>query len=93
MVGNHAAEQIGRNTADKPCRRTETRHADSDIEAGTPTTGTTASRPSTALTGRKSIKASPQLSSIALVFRIKAGDQFAPLHRIAAFPIQFPHRP
>src|ERR1700682_3956745 len=56
-----------------------------------PATGTTASRPSTDLTGRKSIKASPQLSSIVLIFRIGAGDRFDALHRVAAFPIQSSH--
>ena len=35
MVGDHAAEQIGRDAADKSCRRAETRHADGDVEAGT----------------------------------------------------------
>ena len=35
MVGNHAAEQIGRDAADEPRRCAETRHADSDVEAGT----------------------------------------------------------
>ncbi len=57
-----------------------------------PATGTSASRPSTDLTGRKSIKASPQLSSIVLIFRIDTGDQFDSTHRVAAFPIQFSHQ-
>ncbi len=35
MVGDHAAEQIGRDTADKSRGRAETRHADGDIEART----------------------------------------------------------
>src|SRR6478735_6523464 len=57
-----------------------------------PATGTMASRPSTDLTGRKSIKASPQLSSIVLIFRVNAGDQSDPVHRIAAIPVQFSHQ-
>src|ERR1700682_1180304 len=39
MVGNHAAEQVGRNTAHKPCRCAETRHPDGDVEAGTTSHG------------------------------------------------------
>src|ERR1035441_3911224 len=35
MVGDHAAERVGRYAADKPCRRAETRHADGDVETGT----------------------------------------------------------
>src|SRR5450755_1508554 len=57
-----------------------------------PTTGTSESRPSTDLTGRKSIKASPQLSSIVLFFRIDTSDRFDSAHRLAAFPIQFSHQ-
>src|SRR5882757_9571298 len=34
MIGNHAAEQVGRYTADKPRRCAETRDADGDVEAG-----------------------------------------------------------
>ena len=34
VVGNHAAEKIGRDAAREPCRRAEARHADSDVEAG-----------------------------------------------------------
>jgi hypothetical protein len=52
-----------------------------------------ASRPATDLTGRKSIKASPQLSSIVLIFGISTGDQLDPVHRIAAFPVEFSHQP
>ena len=36
VVGNHAAEEIGRDAADKPRRRAETRHADRDVETGSP---------------------------------------------------------
>src|ERR1700736_803343 len=56
-----------------------------------PATGTAASRPSTDRTGRKSIKASPPLSSIVLIFRIGASDRSDALHRVAAVPIQFSH--
>src|SRR5258708_37389101 len=35
MVGNHAAEKIGRDAADEPRGCAETRHADSDVEPGT----------------------------------------------------------
>src|SRR5262245_59319075 len=63
-----------------------------------PTTGTVASRPSTDLTGRKSTRASPQLSSMALVLRIlvlriKSGDRCDPLHRITAVSLQLSHQP
>src|SRR5439155_2241140 len=34
VVGNHAAEEIGRDAADEPRRRAKTRHADSDVETG-----------------------------------------------------------
>src|SRR5260370_16784835 len=44
-----------------------------------------ASRPSTDLTDRKLIKASPQLKSIVLCL-------CHPAHDIAAFPVQFPHQ-
>src|ERR1700682_5552935 len=57
-----------------------------------PATGTLASRPSTDLTGRKSIRASPQLSSIVLIFRIDTGGQSDPVHRIAAFAVQSSHQ-
>src|SRR5258707_1300184 len=33
MVGNHAAEQVGRYAADKPRRCAKTRDADGDVEA------------------------------------------------------------
>ena len=56
-----------------------------------PTTGTVASRPSTDLTGRKSTRASPQLSSMALVLRVKSGDRCDPLHRIAAVSLELSH--
>ena len=36
MVGDHASEKIGRDAADKPRRRAEARHADGDVEAGSP---------------------------------------------------------
>ena len=35
MIGNHAAEEIGRDAAHKPCWCAKTRHADGDVEAGT----------------------------------------------------------
>src|SRR5258708_26172416 len=35
VVGNHAAEKIGRDTANEPSLCAETRHADGDVEAGT----------------------------------------------------------
>src|ERR1700730_8656645 len=57
-----------------------------------PATGTAALRPSTDLTGRKSTRASPQLSSMALAFRLNPGDRRDSLHRIAAFPVQLPHQ-
>src|SRR5258706_69035 len=57
-----------------------------------PATGTLASRPSTDLTGRKSIKASPQLSSIALNSSHRHPGSTDPVHRIAAFAVQFPHQ-
>ena len=47
----------------------EPRRADGDVEARTATTGTMASRPSVDFTGRKSIKASPQLNSMVSIFR------------------------
>src|SRR5436190_14388095 len=58
-----------------------------------PATGTEASRPSTDLTGRKSTKASPQLSSIVLAFRLDCGGRCDFLHRVAAFPVQVSHQP
>src|SRR5437868_13119911 len=58
-----------------------------------PTTGTAASRPSTDLTGRKSTRASPQLSSMALVLRIRPGDRRDVPHRMAAVSFQLSHQP
>src|SRR6267142_6793705 len=58
-----------------------------------PATGTAASRPSADLTGRKSTRASPQLSSMALVLRIKSGDRCDPLHRITAVSLELSHHP
>src|SRR5580704_1432224 len=57
-----------------------------------PTAGTMASRPSADVTGRKSIKASPQLSSMALILRLRTGDAPDRVHGIAAFPVQFSHQ-
>src|SRR5947208_15934089 len=58
-----------------------------------PATGTAASRPSIDLTGRKSTRASPQLSSIVLVLRIGPGARCDPTHRIAAFGIELAPQP
>src|ERR1700682_5319588 len=58
-----------------------------------PATGTAASRPSTDLTGKKSTSASPQLSSMALAFRLSCGDRCGPLHHIAALPVELSHQP
>src|SRR6266700_6877026 len=69
------------NPADTPRRAMPT----AMLRQEPPTTGTMASRPSTDLTGRKSIKASPQLKSIVLCL-------CHPAHDIAAFPVQFPHQ-
>src|SRR5216683_2636925 len=57
-----------------------------------PATGTAASRPSTDATGRKSIRASPQLSSMALMSRANFRNQFELPHGIAAFSIQRSHQ-
>src|SRR6202035_2401321 len=57
-----------------------------------PTAGTMASRPSTDLTGRKSIKASPQLSSMALILRLGTGNAPDREHGIAAFAVQLSHQ-
>src|SRR4051794_15732332 len=58
-----------------------------------PATGTAAWRPSTDVTGRKSTKASPQLSSMVLVLLVRSGDRCDLLHCIAAVRIEFPHQP
>ena len=39
VVGNHAAEEIGRDAAHKSRRRAETRDSDGDIETGSPDNG------------------------------------------------------
>jgi hypothetical protein len=93
MVGNHAAEKIGRDAADEPADAPRRAMPTAMLRQEPPATGTLASRPSADLTGRKSIKASPQLSSIALNFshRQPAVNPIR-LHRIAAFAIQFSHQ-
>src|SRR3979490_578396 len=57
-----------------------------------PATGTLASRRPTDLTGRKSIRPSPQLSSIVLIFRIDTGDQSHPGQGIASLSVQSSHQ-
>src|SRR6185295_1782157 len=89
MRPKRSAEMPPTNPAGAPRRAMPT----AMLRQEPPATGTMASRPSTDLTGRKSIKASPQLSSIVLIFRISTGDQLDPVHRIAAFPVEFSHQP
>src|ERR1700737_1454230 len=88
MRPNRSVDMPPTNPAGAPRRAMPTamfRHAP-------PTTGTMASRPSTDLTGRKSIKASPQLSSMVQFSASASVIEFDPVHGIAAFPIQFSHQ-
>ena len=92
MVGDHAAEQIGRNAADEPCRRAETRHADGDVEAGTADHRHDRVAPVRGLDGQEidqGISAAQQHR-----FDLPSGPaaNSTAAHRIAAFPIQSSHQ-
>ena len=89
MRPNRSVEMPPTNPAGAPRRAMPT----AMLRHEPPATGTTASRPSTDLTGRKSTRASPQLSSIALSssYQTPAID-LDPAHRIAAVPVQFSHQ-
>src|SRR5712672_2448524 len=89
MRPNRSVEMPPTNPAGAPRRAMPT----AMLRQEPPTAGTIASRPSADHTGRKSTRASPQLSSIVLVFRLDAGDQFDPLHRVTALPVQLSQQP
>jgi hypothetical protein len=57
-----------------------------------PTTGMNAPRPSAALTGRKSMSASPQLSSMVLFARSGRQTRTVRLHGASAFFFELTHQ-
>ena len=64
LVDDDLPEQIVGNAADNPAAAPSRAMPTAMLRHDPPATGTIASRPSSDFTGRKSISASPQLSSI-----------------------------
>src|SRR5260370_37549955 len=88
MRPNRSVDMPPTNPAGAPRRAMPT----AIVRQAPSTTGRMASRPSTDLTGRKSIKASPQLSSIVEFSASASAIEFDAVHGIAAFPIQLSHQ-
>ena len=87
-----AAEQIGRDAADKPRRSAQPRHADGDVEAGSP--GNRHGR-ITSVDGSDGQEINQRISATqqhGLSFSFQLRRSMRPLHRIAAFAIQFSHQ-